>query len=254
MFYAVYKGNIPGVFDNWNDTQLSINGYKGAIFKKFKIKEDAIYFSKYGKNINEQIKLDKYFTVESTPVIQNKTDNFEIDTNPKVYWDDFRYKNKKCLVAFTDGSFKVHKTKNGHKIPQGGIGIYYPQELTEDVSDIFNIEPITNQRSELYAIYLAITQLSKLYSESEHIIKIYSDSEYSIKCVTQWIKKWKKNNWKTSKGEIVKNLDIIKPIDELYTHYNVDFTHVYSHTNKQDIQSLCNEKADILATDGRKKN
>ena len=45
------------------------------------------------------------------------------------------------------------------------------------------------------------------------VIKIVSDSEYSIKSCSVWLSAWKKNNWKTAKGEDVKNKEIIESID-----------------------------------------
>ena len=49
---------------------------------------------------------------------------------------------------------------------------------------------------------------------------IYSDSAYCINILTSWIYSWSKNNWKTSKGETIKNLDIIL---SLYKYYNINF-------------------------------
>ena len=39
-------------------------------------------------------------------------------------------------------------------------------------------------------------------------ILILTDSQYVLKGITQWIHKWKKNNWKNSKNEDVKNIDL----------------------------------------------
>jgi ribonuclease HI len=44
-------------------------------------------------------------------------------------------------------------------------------------------------------------------------IKIVSDSEYSIKAVSLWLAAWKKNGWRTSGGEPVKNKELIESID-----------------------------------------
>jgi ribonuclease HI len=83
-------------------------------------------------------------------------------------------------------------------------------------------------------------------------LDIYTDSEYSIKSLTEWIKNWKKNNWKNAANKEVANQDIIKKIDEYMERYKgkIFFHHVRSHTGKQDFNSLCNEKADKLATSG----
>ena len=70
---------------------------------------------------------------------------------------------------------------------------------------------------------------------------------YSINCITKWVKGWKKNGWKDSKKD-VKNKDLIDNIDKIYSKYNhIHFNHVEAHTNKTDIHSICNDKADKLA-------
>ena len=43
-FYGVKVGNNPGVYDNWNDCKREVDGFKGAIYKSFKSKEDAEEF------------------------------------------------------------------------------------------------------------------------------------------------------------------------------------------------------------------
>lgn len=42
--YAVARGRTIGIFDNWNDCNTSVKGYKGAMFKKFDTKEQAEHF------------------------------------------------------------------------------------------------------------------------------------------------------------------------------------------------------------------
>ena len=39
--------------------------------------------------------------------------------------------------------------------------------------------------------------------------EIYTDSKYVKLGITEWIHKWKKNNWQTSKKEPVKNKDLM---------------------------------------------
>ena len=41
MFYAVKKGHVIGVFDNWPDAQSATAGFSGAEYKKFKTREEA---------------------------------------------------------------------------------------------------------------------------------------------------------------------------------------------------------------------
>jgi ribonuclease HI len=147
------------------------------------------------------------------------------------------------IIIFTDGSCTSITDKCGY-------GIHFPNNEYEDISKKFNILPKTSQRAELYAIYKAIKKISNIDKKMD--IKIYSDSEYSIKSITIWIKKWKENNWKTANKKDVVNQDIIKKIDKLINNHEgkIEFTHVRSHTNKKDYESIHNSIADTLAKNG----
>ena len=43
-FYAVKIGRNPGIYNSWSECQQQVNGFKGAIFKSFKTKEEADNF------------------------------------------------------------------------------------------------------------------------------------------------------------------------------------------------------------------
>ena len=40
-YYTVWKGVNPGIYDSWTDCQLQIKGFKGALYKSFKTREEA---------------------------------------------------------------------------------------------------------------------------------------------------------------------------------------------------------------------
>lgn len=71
----------------------------------------------------------------------------------------------------------------------------------------------TNQRAELTALLESIRFAS---SHPELKITIYTDSMYSINCTSKWGPGWKRAGWKRGSGEPLQNLDIIKPLVELW--------------------------------------
>lgn len=151
------------------------------------------------------------------------------------------------VIVFTDGSCMKRK------VPIAGYGIYFPNKELPNISRKFKHSPITNQRAELYAIYVAlILVIKKLTFEN---IQIYTDSEYSINCLTTWVYQWKKNQWKTANKSDVKNQDILKPLYDILKKYKdkINFTHVRSHTGADDFLSEGNRIADTLATMGSQK-
>lgn len=152
------------------------------------------------------------------------------------------------IIAFTDGS--CIKNKLGIFC---GYGVHFPNKELTDISRSFEHVPLTNQRTELYAIYKAIKKVCEKYTFKT--MTIYSDSEYSIKSLTIWIKTWKKNGWKTANKKPVLNIDLIQKIDELIANCNgkILFTHVRAHTGLQDDVSKGNDVADTLAKNGASK-
>ena len=166
-------------------------------------------------------------------------DYFKNDVNNTTIID---YSNNDTIFnninIYTDGAC----INNGKKNAKAGIGIYISDDFT--ISEKLIGLP-TNQRAELYAILKALLVIDILNYKN---INIYTDSMYSINCITKWVKGWKKNGWKDSKKKDVKNKDLIDNIDKIYSKYNhIHFNHVEAHTNKTDIHSICNDKADKLA-------
>ena len=262
-YYGVYKGKKTGVYKTWEETKQYVLGYSGAKFKKFKTQEEAALFSSTGivSNIKkpQQREISDYFHTELkglerygiiTRERPKKTEMHPMfkDTkykkpNKENPWSDYPSKNK--LVVFTDGSC-IEVKKTGQK--KAGYGIYFPQKVIQDISGELKSNP-TNQRAELKAIQVAISSIlaSKIYEKNRPDIYIFSDSEYSINCLTKWHKTWIKNNWKSSSGKPVENLDIIKPTLKLLQKLRVVFQHVKAHTGKTDRYSLANHAADRLA-------
>ena len=63
-FYAVKKGVVPGIYATWGECQQNINGFSGAVYKKFSTKEEAEEFMKAGTkfNIIEDEKIERVYS------------------------------------------------------------------------------------------------------------------------------------------------------------------------------------------------
>lgn len=62
-YYSVHKGINSGIYLSWDECQKNINGFKGAIYKKFKNKQDAEYFLLHGKSEEKNIIVNDGITV-----------------------------------------------------------------------------------------------------------------------------------------------------------------------------------------------
>lgn len=122
----------------------------------------------------------------------------------------------------------------------GGIGVVFIygdalKLLSEGFVDT------TNNRMEMTSVIRGMKSLKR----KDVSIDIYSDSAYVVNCFIEgWYHKWRANNWKTSEGKLVLNVDLWEEMIELYESFkNIDFIKVKGH-----IGIPYNELADLLAT------
>ena len=54
MYYSVFKGFNKGIYKSWKECEKEVKGYKGAIYKKFKLESDAILFLNNGVKKEER--------------------------------------------------------------------------------------------------------------------------------------------------------------------------------------------------------
>ena len=145
------------------------------------------------------------------------------------------------LYIYIDGSCRG----NGSNNSQGGFGIVIFDEH-RNLIDVYSeqYDNVTNNQMELKAFLKTFELLNTKYKNQQ--ATIYSDSSYCINILNSWIYYWSKNNWKNSKNETIKNLDIIL---SLYEYYNIDFfiNQIYIIKVNGHEGIIGNELADALA-------
>jgi ribonuclease HI len=87
----------------------------------------------------------------------------------------------------------------------------------------------TNNRMELGAVIAALQSIPLPGSQIPEGITVYTDSQYVQKGITQWIHSWKRNNWRTSGKEPVKNRDLWQRLDELSGKFPITWAWVKGH-------------------------
>lgn len=98
-------------------------------------------------------------------------------------------------------------------------------------------EHTTNNRMELMAAIKALESLSR-----PCVIELTTDSKYVRDGITRWISNWKKNGWRNSKREAVKNADLWQALDAARQQHQVEWHWVKGHAGHPE-----NELADSLA-------
>jgi ribonuclease HI len=214
VFYAVAKGLEPGLYSTWADCKKQIDGFKGAVYKKFESELEANDF--ISANSNKPPKKEKANTI--------------VEIEASTFQPDY--------YVYTDGSC----SNNGKPYAKAGIGIYFGEGDPRNVS-----QPVTGKQSnntaELGAIY-HLYELIESDINNGKKIGIVSDSEYAIRCCTTYGQRCAKEGW----SKEMPNKELVKEIYEMYANKpNVKFIHIMAHTEKTDIHSLGNDGADRLA-------
>jgi ribonuclease HI len=161
-------------------------------------------------------------TEEETTIDESTEENSAHDANDTYY-------------VFSDGNCK----RNGSVNCIAGYSVLFTEDPNSSLYK-FNCTKVivanpTNNKAELSGIKKICKTIYDNYKEfyNKKII-ICTDSNYSINCVTTWYLNWIENDWITSKGEPVKNKELISSIVYLINKLKkaniiISFQHVNSH-------------------------
>jgi ribonuclease HI len=136
------------------------------------------------------------------------------------------------VAIWTDGACSGNPGPGGW----GAILRYATRE-----KEVFGGEPLTtNNRMELMAAISALEALSRPCA-----VDLHTDSQYLRGGVTEWLKNWKRNGWRTSDRKPVKNEELWRRLDEAAARHDVQWKWVRGHAG-----DAMNERADELARRG----
>ncbi|URQ74064.1 ribonuclease HI [SAR86 cluster bacterium] len=138
----------------------------------------------------------------------------------------------KIIRIYTDGACR------GNPGP-GGWGALILKD-NEEIKLNGGQNVTTNNQMELTAVIKALD----FFSESTEI-EIFTDSKYVMDGITEYIKKWKVNGWKTASKKPVKNSDLWKQLDVLNAQHSIRWNWVKGHSGLRE-----NDIADELANLG----
>ncbi|HVY85565.1 MAG TPA: ribonuclease HI [Caulobacterales bacterium] len=100
----------------------------------------------------------------------------------------------------------------------------------------------TNNRMELTAAIEALDALKKPAN-----VRLHTDSQYVKNGITQWLKNWKRRNWRTADNKPVANADLWQKLEAAEARHTVEWKWVRGHDG-----DVMNERADKLARDAIK--
>lgn len=133
------------------------------------------------------------------------------------------------VEIFTDGAC------SGNPGPGGWAAILRSGAHEKEISG--GERATTNNRMEMMAVIRALGAIKK-----PSTVIVHTDSRYVMDGVTQWLKRWKANGWKTADKKPVKNEDLWRTLDEAVNGHDVHWRWVRGHAGHPE-----NERADALA-------
>jgi ribonuclease HI len=137
-----------------------------------------------------------------------------------------------AVTIFTDGACSGNPGPGGW----GALLIYNGTEKELSGGEAAT----TNNRMELMAAIKALEALKRPCA-----VDLYTDSSYLRHGITEWIKRWKANGWRTAQKKPVLNDDLWRCLDELRDSHDVRWHWVKGHAGHPG-----NERADALARAG----
>lgn len=213
--YAVFQGKFPGLYKTWDEASAQVQGFKGAVYKSFSTREEAILWLR-------QCVLDAKEAVPEHLIDLIKT----VDTPEK---------GDKRIVIHTDGGASPNPGKGGY-----GIVLTHGRHRKELYA---GYELTTNNRMEMLGVIVALQSLKK---PSDVIL--YTDSKYVVDSVSKgWAKKWRSKGWKRSDGQLAENIDLWEQLLNLLNDHTVEFQWVKGHAGNRE-----NERCDQLVEIARK--
>ena len=191
-FYAIKKGLVPGIYDNWGEAQAQVSGFPSAEYKGFMTREEAEAYM-------GGVTYDAYVT----PSIETDAPASEADGE-----------EYELPYAFVDGSFNPETKVYGC----GGFlfddnNERHPIQASGDDEEMASMR---NVAGEILGATLAIKKALELGLPK---LTIYYDYE--------GIKHWAEKTWKRNKQGTMEYSEFVASVRN---QIQLNFVHVKAHT------------------------
>lgn len=160
MYYAVKIGRNPGIYNNWEDCKKEVNGFSGAIYKKFNSKSDA----------------EEYIGISGSG------DSWGFDNDKK---DELKPEHNE-MIAYIDGSYRDYDKSFSY-----GIVIITQDNPIETMSKRYYNKPEAELRNVMGELCSSVVATRDAINRGMKLIDIRYDYEGIEKWVTG---DWKANN------------------------------------------------------------
>lgn len=238
FYYAVQKGRTPGVYLSWEACKAEIHGYSGAVYKKFKTREEAERFAKLGMSMSSQkhsVKSEPGQTVSggrkdaSIPdpclKIKNPGQSEHQGISAFDVTAEFDSVNTECL-AYVDGSFNMATHVFGY-----GVLLMHRNGTYESFQGSGSDPDLASMRNVAGEIHGSMRAVQEALRAGAKSLTIFYDY--------MGIEMWAQGRWKTNKAGTIAYKQFMQSQS---AHIQIEFHKVPAHTGVR-----FNEFADRLA-------
>ncbi|KAE8212438.1 hypothetical protein CF327_g3932 [Tilletia walkeri] len=243
-FYAVRVGRCPGVYNSWNECQDMVNGFRGAVFKKFPSYGEAMDFISGAASQHPRTEPRR-----SGPMKRSASDA-DMDSRghsaqaPRLSSASASGSGspaRRRINVYTDGA----SSGNGRVGAQAGWGVWFEDENLQHLNEARRLPgpTQTNNRAEMTAVWRACL----LCPDPMAQLVIHTDSMYCVQAINDWQAGWRRRGWRLANGGPVVNVDLIRRVERAFRARMVRplLIHVAGHAGVRG-----NEEADRLAVQG----
>ena len=201
FYYAVQKGRTPGIYLSWEACKAEVDGYSGAVYKKFKTREEAERFAGPGRAMPSQKHSIKGGSESRQKISVARKDvpmsgsHSEIK-NPGQSDDqgisaldvtaEFDSVDTECL-AYVDGSFNIATHVFGY-----GVLLMHRDGTYQSFQGSGSDPDLASMRNVAGEIHGAIRAVQEAVRAGAQSITIFYDY--------MGIEMWAQGRWKTNKA------------------------------------------------------
>lgn len=214
-FYAIKKGLVPGIYENWDDAKAQVSGFPGAEYKGFQTKEEAEAYLG-GMHIT---------TANAKPTETKRADEKAASEEKRANVMDPQ-ELYELPYAFVDGSFNPESKVYGC----GGF-LFDDKNERHPIQASGSDEEMASMRNVAGEILGATLAIKKALELGLPKLTIYYDYE--------GIKHWAEQTWKRNKKGTMEYAEFVASVRN---QIRLEFVHVKAHTGIPG-----NEEADQMA-------
>lgn len=229
-YYAVRKGQVPGVYDNWPECEAQVKGFPGAEYKSFKSAEEAAAYMREGGIETYAVATEPKHTVSAE--ISGRADKkpeptlLPTEKSKQVIAMLEELMHDDRAVAFTDGSYNEKTGTYGY----GAILRHF--DIFMQARDCGSDPKLAKMRNVAGEIMGAMKIMSYCVEHGIKAVDIYHDYE--------GISKWPLKEWQAKKPGTIEYVKFYE--ESVKDKLDVKFIHVKGHSG-----NALNDYVDRLA-------